>query len=81
MKKLPLEKVAASLSIVSLVMGGILWLSRIHFIADAGHALAKEVSHEQQKANHDTQALLREVVETKTDVKWIKRRLEGGSNY
>lgn len=67
------EKTTITLSLVLTIIGAVLWLSRIHFIAESAATMAKEAVVDQKR-------YLIDFTEVKNDVKWIKRKLGGNDS-
>lgn len=61
--------ITLSLAVLVSVMGGVLWLSKVYFMAEASAISLERVSHKQEKYNED-------IAELKKDVAIIKKILE-----
>jgi hypothetical protein len=71
-----IEKVATGLSIASLVVGALFYVSRMNWIAESALAKSNENQTELLRMHNDLSIIKSEATETRTDVRWIKRHLE-----
>ena len=66
----------ASITVISTLVGGIFWLSRVEFTAEEALAISRENKIEIEKIRIEQKDTREILLEVRNDLKWLRERLK-----
>lgn len=64
------------IGVISTLVGGIFWLSRVEYTAEEALAISRDNKTEIEKIRNETQQTREILLEVRNDLKWLRERLK-----